>query len=273
MQGVPWYDHIWLQTAAALILALISIASVTVIALQLRALNRKNEFDIELHLRRQFDGRFSGNAQRELHDLGVRMVLDTQQPDEIQTESSDPYRRYERTLVKRWIFAARLPADEYERILSEVIRPLVNHYSEIARFIEFGIIKSTRFLSTYHLAVIRDVYALEPFILHQSRRNEQARWGMRALALGEIAREYHLTNRLHGRPVFLLSPLNTTTMRYAPILCGWQNGRPLWVRVKSALRIYGRLSERRKDSQERRLDRLEELFVQEQKVFIGVRTK
>jgi hypothetical protein len=262
---IPWYDHIWVQSLAAVLLCLISVVSVVIIALQLRALNRKNEFDIELHLRQQFDRRFPGNLHSALYQLGVKLVSETQLPEQSATESHDPFARYEQNLVRRWIVVAHLPEPEYEKILSECVRPLVNHYSEIARFIEFGIVRSNRFLSTYHLAVIRDLYALEPFILHQSRRKEQARWGMRALALGEIAREYHLTNRLHGRAVFLLSRSNTTNVTYAPVLCGWRHGRPFLLRLKSALRLYGRLSERRKDRQEKRLDRLEARFAQEEK--------
>jgi hypothetical protein len=114
---------------------------------------------------------------------------------------------------------------DLRRIIQLTYR-LAASISDVAEMFDFGLVDPEQFLEKRHLAVIRDMHAIEPFLLWQAIRvgDHRSVRGLRALALGASARSYAFLTDLHGSASIdmrydLLNHLEEAS--YGPLLqCG-----------------------------------------------------
>jgi hypothetical protein len=139
--------------------------------------------------------------------------------------------------------------------------------SDVAEMFDFRLADPEQFLEKRHLAVIRDLHAIEPFLLWQAIRvgDHRSVRGLRALALGASARSYAFRTDLHGIASIdirydLLNHLEKAS--YGPLLqCGTMYGRlPAHLRRVCIKYVVAKpFRDRTKRAQHRLIDRVNDV--------------
>lgn len=84
--------------------------------------------------------------------------------------------------------------DDFEN-LCKAMNGFVNDLNDIAEFFDFGLINRKAFLGKRHVSILRIAAAAEPYVLWKCV-NDQSRWGLRVLSLGNAARAYHRRSKI-----------------------------------------------------------------------------
>jgi len=273
-----WYNQSWLVGLATLI------GGVAVL-LQLRANNRRNRYDVFEDIRARMRKRFLASqptVTTQPHSrrsfLWRRTAPRVGSPWGIQGfyavrrrlvelgagPSPNPTQLYSGYKLRAPLAQGRVKQlrdwkavspSEYEVAFAQ-IKHYVGQLNDIAQVIEQRAVKRLDFLGTYHLALIREVYIAEPFILlYAWERN--GRWGMRVLRLGELARQYNDISPLHRRPVsFAREPWERDVWTVYPGYTG-KRIRRAGLRVRHRLGLYAFFSNRSKRKQNELLAEME----------------
>jgi hypothetical protein len=109
----------------------------------------------------------------------------------------------------------RLDPEERRKDLVYVER-VVNALNDLAEVIDLRFVDHRKVMAKYHLAIIRDVFILEPYVYHQIIFCGRGRWGLRVMQLGDVARKYNDMNPIHRRGVYFIKD-NQHDDDYGPI--------------------------------------------------------
>lgn len=275
-----WYNQSWLVGLATLIGAV-------AVLLQLRDNNRRNRYDVFEDIRARMRKRFlapqpTPATQSPSHRSFLRRRtcgrVESPSPLGIQGfyavrrklvelgagRPPDPTQFYASYKLRASLAQDRVKqlrdwkagfGSEYEVAFAQ-IKHYVGQLNDIAQVIEQRAVKRLDFLGTYHLALIREVYIAEPFILLYAWETN-GRWGMRVLRLGELARQYNDISPLHRRPVsFARESWDRHVWTVYPGYMG-KRIRRAGLRVRHRLGLYAFFSNRSKRKQNELLAEME----------------
>jgi hypothetical protein len=242
-----WYNQTWT-------LALVGAVSAGIVAWQLRSSRRRDSFDawrIALDILRDRLPRGRVNGENEFYAIRHRFVSNGSSMAGVLPRWGRL--GYRQSVVARLEIVRKLSDDEREHDIA-IIWPVVNRLNDVAELLNYGYVDQRRILAKYHENLIRDLHILEPYIYYENIFGAKARWGMRVLQLGEIARKYNDRNPIHRRPVFFRTGIRTD-LQYgaiyrAPEGVAWSICRPLHF-VRRKLLGYPGVSDRAKRSQNR----------------------
>jgi hypothetical protein len=167
---------------------------------------------------------------------------------------------YHRSLVERISIVRRMDAHERRKDLVYV-EQVVNVLNDLAEVIDLRFVDHRKILAKFHLAIIRDVFILEPYVYHQVIFCGRGRWGLRVMQLGEIARKYNDMNPIHRRGVYFVKdsqhdddygPIYSRPM--SPVLPAY---KVFWL-LRRRLFGYPTITERGKRGQNKYIGQLEE---------------
>jgi hypothetical protein len=131
--------------------------------------------------------------------LGVLLPARRADPEAQAPRSEPDYRRLQDARaanvmhVLRWLRESRDAAVKANVATVEAaVRRYIDHLSSLAEKYEFGMLDRVAFLGKYHRNLVQAAFHLEPYILANNALTQPTvRNGMRILALGEAAREFH----------------------------------------------------------------------------------
>lgn len=239
----------WLAPAATLATGLIS---ALLVIRQLSALRRRNEFDIFAVTGSKMGTRFKdlpdANGENAFYALRHRFPRETR-------TSTD----YQRSLVERVRVVRNLSEADYRADL-KIVGRVVNVLNEVAEVVDNKYVDHHKLLARYHLLLLREVFIVEPYIIHEVVLQTRGRWGMRVLQLGGMARAYNDMNPVHRRSVYYLRH-QSDDADYGPIheppnLQGIRRLKRAWWAMRRATMGYPSITERTKRRQNDMLDRL-----------------
>lgn len=222
-----WYEQSWVQTALqSTAIAAVGFIQIWYIWRQLSAVRKKNAFDVFNAVAERMSKRFGATSSEEFYSLSESRFSGLKNFAQRDSDYLFP----SPLLLERIRAIRELPTDVWAKDFKK-IQPICNALSDIAALIEFGVVSSKQFLSTYHLIVLREGWIMEPFIYDYSLFRNPGRWGMRVLQLLECARQYHEENRLHSHmPVYILDAKTNKPRLSLPAV--WQTPhRPTLTRI------------------------------------------
>lgn len=230
----PWYNETWIVALATTFGGVATVLGVLVLLRQLKALNRKNEFDVLQIVGERMDRRFGRLAGAEtsgdqiatpdspLYALRSRFREDAQH-SAIPTDRLGQQDNHISSLPHR-IAVVRDLQEPARREDFAIVRQYVNRMNDVSEMIEERLIDVRSFLGKYHLAIIREIYLAEPYIYYQNLYGQAGRWGIRVLCLGAAARQFNDVNPIHRAAVFFADDPEFGCVYRAP------TGRILWLR-------------------------------------------
>jgi hypothetical protein len=201
-----WFNGNWLVALATGLNSLL-------VGRQVRAGSRRNEFDIlqtaSARLRDRMTPRAPSDAETPLYALRHKFVEAQGASGPVPITPTWGHHGYQQNLLLRIAKVQALSREDREAAM-DAVEKATNALTDVAELIEFGMLDRRKVLAKYHLSFIREVYILEPFIICGVLFwGRGPRWGMRALRLGEMARQYNDMNPIHRRSVyFSLSGVN-----------------------------------------------------------------
>lgn len=220
-----WYNQTWT-------LAVVGALSAAFVAWQLRLSRRRDNFDawrIALTILHDRLPQTQVNGENQFYALRRRFSSDGSSRSGVLPEWGSA--GYRRSVVTRLEIITMLNDEDRERDM-EIIWPVVNRLNDVAELLNYGYINPRQILAKYHENFIRDLHILEPYIYYENIFGAKARWRMRVLQLGEIARKYNDRNAIHRRPIFFRKGLSTD-LRYGPVYRApqgayWRLMRPIY---------------------------------------------
>jgi hypothetical protein len=252
---MSWINQNWIVAVATFLNALL-------VGFQVRLANRRNEYDTVQHTNDRFKNRLpAAEAGGPGAFYGLRYRFKPEAEESLTAVNPQWGRlHYHRSLLERLNRICRL-SDEQLRKDLVIIEPMVNKLNDLAETIDFRFIDHNKVLAKYHVAIIRDVFIIEPYIYHQVFFRERNRWGFRVLQLGDVARRYNDMNPVHRRNIYFVKD-HRGDDKYGPIYP--QPDSPvLWMHrlgwtLRRVLFGYPTITQRAKRRQNKYAERLQE---------------
>jgi hypothetical protein len=250
-----WFNQNWLVALATVLNALL-------VARQVRSANKRNDFDIwrlALSLMSNRLPKAEIKGENEFYALRHRFVgSDGRVAHDVIPNWG--WASYHRSLIQRIEMVHALNYQVFDADL-RLVEQVTNALNSVAELFDYGFLDQRKILAKYHVNIIRDLFIVEPYIVHENIFRGRNRWGYRALRLGEIARAYNDMNPVHRRAIYFRRSHGNDTS-YGAIYPGPNLILPLvrkmWWLIRRGVLGYPQISERTKRRQNAYFRRIED---------------